>query len=397
MTDDFLPYGRHSIDQADIDAVTDVLRNGALTCGPKISEFETAFAQYIGANEAVVCSNGTAALHLAVMAAGLAEGDIAVVPSITFLATANAVRMTGAEVCFADVDPDNGLMSVDGFKRAVAGSIKKPKAVLPVHMNGQSGEMAKIAEFARANDIKIITDCCHALGADYVGGGKPGDGKFEDFGTFSLHPVKSIAMGEGGVVTTSDPEAAQRMRMLRGHAMEKTPEEWINTSEGHADSGGVNPWYYEMQFLAYNYRATDIQCALGLSQLKKLPDFIAKRRQVADWYDEHLTGVSNLLKPIDRSPQALSAWHLYPVKIDFAAAGMDRATVMEQLAAANIGTQVHYVPVSNQPYYTQRYGQQNLPGAEAYYRQVLSLPIFPDMTEDDVARVAAALRQILAN
>ncbi len=396
MTDEFLPYGRHSIDQADIDAVVDVLKNGPLTCGPKIAEFETAFAAYIGAKEAVVCSNGTAALHLAAMAAGLKQGDIAVVPSITFLATANAVRMTGAEVCFADVEPGNGLMSLESFKRAVARAIRKPAAVLPVHMNGQSGEMDLIAEFARANDIKVITDCCHALGADYVSGGKPGDGKFEDFGTFSLHPVKSIAMGEGGVITTSDPAAAQRMRMLRGHAMEKTPEDWQNPEHGYAENGEVNSWYYEMQFLAYNYRATDIQCALGLSQLGKLPAFIAKRRQIADWYDKHLSGFSNLLKSIDRTPQCLSAWHLYPVQIDFDAVGKDRASIMKELAAANIGTQVHYVPVSSQPYYTERYGQQNMPGADAYYDRALSLPIYPAMEEADVERVAAALRQALA-
>ncbi len=395
MTEDFLPYGKHSIDQADIDAVVDVLTNGPLTCGPKITEFETAFAAYIGAREAVVCSNGTAALHLAAIEAGLKEGDVAIVPSITFLATANAVRMTGAEVCFADVDSESGLMSSDDFKHAVAKSPRKPTAVLPVHMNGQSGEMAEIAAFARANDISIITDCCHALGADYVAGGKPGDGQFEDFGTFSLHPVKSIAMGEGGVITTSDPGAAQRLRMLRGHAMEKTPDEWQNPDEGHADDGNANPWYYEMQMLAYNYRATDIQCALGLSQLKKLPTFIAKRRQVADWYDKHLCGFSNHLKPINRSTDSLSAWHLYAVQIDFDAVGKDRAAVMMQLAASNVGTQVHYVPVSSQPYYTARYGQQNLPGADAYYRQILSLPIFPAMEEADVKQVADALRRVL--
>ena len=396
MTDDFLPYGQHSIDQADIDAVVDVLKNGPLTCGPKIAEFETAFAAYIGVKEAVVCSNGTAALHLAAMAAGLKQGEIAVVPSITFLATANAVRMTGAEVCFADVEPSNGLMSLESFKSAVARSIKKPSAVLPVHMNGQSGEMDLIAEFARANDIKVITDCCHALGADYVSGGKPGDGKFEDFGTFSLHPVKSIAMGEGGVVTTSDPVAANRMRMLRGHAMEKTSADWQKPEQGHAKDGEPNPWYYEMQFLAYNYRATDIQCALGLSQLEKLPAFIEKRRQVADWYDKHLSGFSNCLRPIDRMSQCRSAWHLYPVQIDFDDVGKDRAAVMKELAADNIGTQVHYVPVSSQPYYEERYGQQNMPGAEAYYSHALSLPIYPAMDETDVKRVAAALRRTLA-
>ncbi len=397
MADDFLPYGRHSIDQADIDAVVEVLQNGPLTCGPKVDAFERAFAEKIGAKEAVVCANGTAALHLALMAAGLGEGDVAVVPSITFLATANAVRMTGAEVCFADVDPETGLMTARHLKDAVTRSSIKPKAVLPVHMNGQSENMQEIKALAEAMDMVVVADCCHALGANYMSEGKPGDGQCEDFGTFSLHPVKSIAMGEGGVVTTNRSDKARLMRQLRGHAMEKSPGNWANPEAGTAEDGEVNPWYYEMPFLAYNYRATDIQCALGLSQLKKLDDFILNRRRVADLYDKHLERLSNRVHAVRRSSDCQSAWHLYPVLIEFSTTKKDRAALMRALMDEGIGTQVHYVPVSAQPYYVERYGRQELPGVNKYYEQVLSLPIFPAMEEADVERVVDTLARALAD
>lgn len=394
-SDHFLPYGRHTLDDADIEAVVEVLKGGPLTCGPQIEKFETAFARNIGAEHAIVCSNGTAALHMAVIEAGLGIGDVAIVPSITFLATANAVRMVGAEVCFADVCPETGLMTAQNFIEALERTSGAVKAVLPVHMNGQSGDMIQISELARERGIKIIADCCHALGADYKAGGKPGDGQYEDFGTFSLHPVKSIAMGEGGVVTTNDSDVARRLYLLRGHAMEKVQTEWQHSDMAFGADGAANPWYYEMQSLAYNYRATDMQCALGLSQLKKLDRFIEKRRQIAGWYDHYLASLNNRIKPIRRSDYAHSAWHLYPVLIDFAGMQLDRGQVMKALLARNVGTQVHYIPVSEQPYYRQRYGAQNLPGADQYYGQVLSLPIFPDMTEADVKHVAETLASVI--
>ncbi|WP_262694979.1 UDP-4-amino-4,6-dideoxy-N-acetyl-beta-L-altrosamine transaminase [Kordiimonas aquimaris] len=393
--DKFLPYGRHAIDDADIEAVVDVLKSGMLTCGPQVERFETAFASYIGAKHAVVCSNGTAALHMAAIECGLGPGDTAIVPAITFLATANAVRMTGADVCFADVCPDSGLMTAETFSDALDRSNSPVKAVLPVHMNGQSGEIQKIAAIARKKDIRIITDCCHALGSEYFGGGRPGDGQYEEYATFSLHPVKSIAMGEGGVVTTNDAKAAQRLRMLRGHAMERNPESWQNGKLAFAEDGSGNPWYYEMDKLAYNYRATDMQCALGLSQLKKLDDFIKKRRQIADWYDEKLKSLSNRLQPIDRSAYSNSAWHLYAVLIDFELCNRDRGALMRYMLEQGVGSQVHYVPVSNQPYYRKLYGKQDLPGTHRYYDRVLSLPIFPDMSEADVEKVVTVLSDAL--
>lgn len=395
MTGDFLPYGRHAVDEDDIAEVVEVLKNGPLTCGPKVDAFEAAFANQIGAAHAVVCANGTAALHLASMAIGLGEGDVAVVPAITFLATANAVRMTGAEVCFADVDEETALLTPEGFEQALERANGTVKAVFPVHMNGQAEAMGAIRDIARSHGIKVVTDCCHALGADYKDGGRPGDGQCEDLATFSLHPVKSIAMGEGGVVTTNCAETARTLKMLRGHAMEKDPSHWRNLDAGTAQDGSSNPWYYEMQTLAYNYRATDIQCALGLSQLRKLDDFIAKRRRLAAIYDQQLSRLSNRMQPVRRSLDTLSAWHLYPVLINFDQMEMDRAALMTRLQKAGIGTQVHYVPVSSQPYYVDRYGRQELPGADRYYARVLSLPIFPAMSEADVIRVVDALADAL--
>lgn len=390
-----LPYGRHQIDDDDIEAVVDILKNGLLTAGPKVAEFEQAISDKLGVKETVVCSNGTAALHLAVMASGLGPGDTAIVPTVTFLSTANAVRMVGAEVIFADVEPDTGLLTKDSLLEAYGRADSPVKAVLPVHLNGQCADMPAIQSAANENGSKIITDCCHALGAEYFDGGRPGDGQYEDFGCFSLHPVKSIAMGEGGLITTNDAEAAARMRLLRGHDMKRDADTFVLNDMAFDSSGAANPWFYEMHELAYNYRATDMQCALGLSQLKKLDDFIASRRRIADLYDAALAPLGNFLRPVTRTGLANSAWHLYPVLIDFEARGKDRATVMHELLSKGVGTQVHYIPVSSQPYYRDRYGEQKLPGAERYYSRVLSLPIFPAMTESDVEKVVAALADVL--
>ncbi|MCJ9430330.1 UDP-4-amino-4,6-dideoxy-N-acetyl-beta-L-altrosamine transaminase [Kordiimonas marina] len=395
MTDAFLPYGRHQIDEDDIAAVVDVLRHGVLTCGPKVEAFEKAFAEKIGVPEAVVCSNGTTALHLAAIVAGLGPGDKAIVPAITFLATANAVRMTGADVVFADVDPNTGLMTPETMQAAIAKGGNAVKAVMPVHMNGQMGDMEALRSLTEERELQLISDCCHALGAKYNGGGVPGDGRFEDLGCFSLHPVKSIAMGEGGMVTTRDSGVAARLRLLRGQGMERGQNGWARPELAFDQNGDPNPWYYEMQELAYNYRATDLQCALGLSQLGKLDRFVSRRVEIAGLYDELLAPLAPRLKPVPRSSFGQSAWHLYPVLIDFEAVGQDRAAVMKALVEYGVGTQVHYEPVAWQPYYRGLYGDMPLPGAAHYYARVLSLPIFPAMSDEDVKRVADALDAVL--
>lgn len=397
MADSFLPYGQHSIDEDDIEAVVDVLRHGALTCGPKISEFEQEFAAKVGAKEAVVVSNGTTALHLALLASGFKAGDTAIVPSLTFLSTANAVIMAGGHVQFADVCPQTGLMTLETMKAAMAkAENKRIRAVLPVHLTGQMCDMPVIEPFARAKSLAIISDCCHALGAEYSSGGRPGDGQYEDFACYSLHPVKSIAMGEGGVVTTNSASWAEKMRLLRSHDMRRSPDQFKRKEAAFDLKGNPNPWFYEMHELAYNYRATDFQCALASSQLKKLGQFVTRRRQLADIYDGLLADISNMIVPNPRMCGSMSAWHLYAVQIDFAAFGIERGEVMRRLAEKGIGTQVHYIPVHTQPYYVDLYGEQKLPGAESYYENTLSLPLFPKMRDDDPERVITVLKEILA-
>ncbi|GHF29461.1 UDP-4-amino-4,6-dideoxy-N-acetyl-beta-L-altrosamine transaminase [Kordiimonas sediminis] len=393
----FLPYGQHTIEEDDIEAVSTLMRSGALlTSGPEADFFEAEFAAKVGSKEAVVVSNGTAALHLAVLAAGLGPGDVAVVPSVTFLSTANVVRMVGAEVVFADVDNNTGLMTPETLTDAIQRGGSRVRAVLPVHLNGQTCDMESLSAIARRHNLLVISDCCHALGAEYAEGGKPGDGHLEDMGCFSLHPVKSIAMGEGGVITLNDAALADRLRRLRSHGMTRDPDSFTNTDMAVSAESGSNPWYYEMQELGYNYRATDIQCALGRSQLKKLDRFVARRREIAAIYDTSFKAVpADIMQPVKRWAGE-SAWHLYPVLIDFGRIGLDRAGVMTALRDRyQVGTQVHYIPVHLQPYYKARYGVQDLPGVAHYYERCLSLPIFPKMTDDDVRHVCMSLCDIL--
>lgn len=376
----FLPYGRQSIDQDDIQAVTDVLTSDFLTTGPEVAKFETALANATGAKEAIVCGNGTQALHLACMAAGLKQGDYAIVPSLTFLATANAVRYCGADVIFADVDPDTGLMMPQHLLAALAANTDKNiKAVLPVHLRGQCVDMEPIRNIADEHGLTVINDSCHALGSTYKGS-PVSAGKYEHMSCFSFHPVKTIAMGEGGAITTNDSALAKKMRSLRTHGMVPDPQ--------------AGPWAYDMPDLGYNYRACDMQCALGTSQLKKLDHFVARRRELARMYDEALKPLSNVIQPPKREAWCDPAWHLYSLRIDFDAIGMPRADFMNELKSRNIGSQVHYIPVHTQPYYTDLYGQSDLPGAMEYYEKTLSIPLFPAMQDEDVTYVVEQISEI---
>ncbi len=397
MPNDFLPYGKHSIDEDDIAAVVDVLKNGLLTCGPKVDDFEAAFARKIKCKHAVVVSNGTTALHLALLASGFRSGDTAIVPTLTFLSTANVVEMIGGKVQFADVCPDTGLMTPESFRDAMERIEGPVSAVLPVHLTGQMCDMSAIKAIAEAQNIKVITDCCHALGAEYVNGGRPGDGTYENLACYSLHPVKSIAMGEGGVVATNSDEYAERLRLLRSHDMRRSDEQVSRHDLAFDKSGQLNPWYYEMHELGYNYRATDFQCALAESQLSKLDSFVERRRYLAEIYDSLLSDLSNVIRPNPRMSNSLSAWHLYAVNIDFTSIGIERGDFMRALKKQGVGTQVHYIPVHLQPYYSRKYGEQNLPGALQYYERTLSLPLFPSMSDRDPQRVVNALRVVIAD
>lgn len=395
MAPPVLRYGRQTIDEDDVAAVLRVLRGDFLTGGPAVEGFEAALAARTGAAHAVACSNGTTALHLAAIAVGLGPGDVAIVPSVTFLATANAVRMQGAAVCFADVDPETGLLTPETLERALpaAAGMGRVRAVLPVHLAGQAADMPAIAEVARRQGLAVIEDAAHALGTR-TPGGEVGRCLHSDLTTFSFHPVKTVTMGEGGAVTTNDAGLARRIRSLRSHGMVRAADGFrIADQAFDPATGEPNPWYYEMQELGYNYRVCDISCALGESQLAKLDRFAARRAALVARYDGALAGL-DWLRPLGRLPGQQPCWHLYVALFDFAAMGLTRAQVMQRLRAQGIETQVHYLPVHRQPYYRGLYGLADLPGADAYYARCLSLPLFPAMTDEDADRVVAAIRSL---
>ena len=399
----FLPYARQLIEEDDIAAVAEALRGDWLTTGPTVAAFEAALCEATGAAQAVACANGTAALHIVALCLDLQPGDRVVVPSITFLATANAVRLAGGEVVFADCDADSGLMEASHLSEALERAAAQPggpvKAVFPVHLTGQCADLPALAATAERHAIVVADDAAHAIGSRYrtaAGGFSPiGDGRLAAMTSFSFHPVKTIAMGEGGAVTTNNDRLAERLRRLRSHGMERELALLQNAGLAFDADGKANPWYYEMPEIGLNYRVTDIQCALGLSQMKKLSRFVARRRALANRYDSQLAPLAPLVRPIARSAAAEAAWHIYPLLIDFEAARVSRAQVMQGLKAAGIGSQVHYIPVHLQPYYRKRYGALRLPGAERYYARTLSLPLFAGMCDADVDRVVEALRETL--
>ncbi len=386
----FLPYARQHIDEDDIAAVTQALSGDYLTTGPAIEKFESEFADAVGSQYAVACASGTAALHLSVSALGLGPGDQAVVPSVTFLATANVIRQSGAEVIFSDVDPESGLMRPEDLSEILLRvDTKSIKVILPVCYAGQSPDREAI-ELA-AKGCSIVYDSCHALATTYGDKCRVGDCGQATMETFSFHAIKTITTGEGGAITTNDSNLLDRLRRLRNHGMTRSVDEFQNADLAYDRIGEANPWYYEMVDLGNNYRLSDIQCALGSSQLKKLNYFAMVRRQIARFYDEALASLYPIVKPLGRQPGCDPVWHLYVVRIDFELIGLSRANVMTLLMKAGIGTQVHYLPVHLQPYYQQRYGKIFLPGAEAFYAQSLSLPLHTGMTEEDVTRVSDAL------
>lgn len=394
----FLPYGRQVIDDDDVAAVAAALRDDFLTGGPAVERFESAFAKQVGAAQAVSCNSGTAALHLAMLGMGIGPGHAVVVPSMTFVATANAVRFVGGEVVFADVDPATGLLSVESLERAIATAGRlglRLKAVSVVHLAGNVAPLDGIARAAREYGLPLVEDACHALGSEYeVVGSKPtriGDCAYSAAATFSFHPVKTITVGEGGMVTTNDVGLAERMRLARSHGITRDPGSFENVSAAFDSPGRANPWYYEMHDLGYNFRLPDLLCALGQSQLAKLGRFVERRRQLAAAYSAELAPLAPAVRPVPLTPGCEPALHLYAVHVDFDGIGISRREFMEALRSRGIGTQVHYIPVHLQPYYRKRYGAISLPGAEAYYRQALSLPLFPAMRDEDVTRVVRAI------
>ncbi len=394
----FLPYGRQCIGADDVAAVTRVLRSDWLTTGPETERFEQALAEKLGAPHAVACSSGTAALHMAAMALGIGPGDAVVVPAVTFLATANVVVRVGAEVVFADVDPGTGLMGpehLEGALRCLADV--RPVAVFPVHLNGQCCDLPAIRALADAAGMRVVEDASHAIGAHHPFGdgdeAPVGACACSDMATFSFHPVKTVAMGEGGAVTTGDARLASQLCRLRNHGMVRECREFRDTEQALDTAGRANPWYYEMHLPGLNYRASELHCALGRSQLARLDRFVARRAELMAQYECVLAPFAPTIRLLDRVP-GTPAWHLCVVLIDFAVLDIDRAALMRALRKMGIGSQVHYLPLYRQPWYRERYGDLRLPGAEAYYERCLSLPLYPAMTEGDVERVAGALVQV---
>ncbi|WP_417485975.1 UDP-4-amino-4,6-dideoxy-N-acetyl-beta-L-altrosamine transaminase [Maricaulis sp.] len=383
----FLPYGRQSIDETDIKAVVDVLRSDWLTTGPTIDALEAEFAGIVGAEHAVACSNGTTALHLALAAEGVGPGDTCIVPAITFMATANAALYCGADVVFADVDPDTGLMTPDSLAAALERAGGKARAVLPVHLAGQCEAMDDLAAIAGRSGAVVVEDACHAVGSRWKGQ-RVGGCLHSRAACFSFHPVKTIAAGEGGMVTTNDPELARRLRQLRSHGIERDAARHQRRDD--------EPWWHEMQVLGWNYRLSDIQAALALSQLHRLDSFASRRTALSRAYDVALADAGIPVAPLARTPDCEPCLHLYPVRIDFDGIGQSRASVMSGLAEQGVGSQVHYIPVNQQPYYIARYGRQVLPGAQSYYQRTLSLPLYVDMLDEDPAHVVDALARVVS-
>lgn len=399
MSKPFLPYGRQSIDEDDIEAVAQVLRSDFLTTGPVVEAFEDKLAEISGADFAVSVSSGTAALHIAALALDLQPGDIVIVPTMTFLASANAALYASADVCFADVDPETGLLTPETLSAALDRAGSRARVAIPVHISGHCADMPGIAKIAENAGIDLVEDACHALGGRQAGPDNTmmpiGSNPYSRMSIFSFHPVKTIAMGEGGAVTTNDAELAERLRVLRNIGMVRDPDKFQIPDQAFDAEGKANPWYYEMAVIGFNYRASAIHCGLGLSQLSKLYRFVHRRAELLARYRELLAPLAPMVRPLKQAAGCEPAWHLAVVLIDFEALGKTRAEVMRALQKRGIGTQVHYIPVHRQPYYRQRYGLLDLPGADAYYDRVLSLPLFEAMTDDDVETVVTALAEVL--
>ncbi|WP_394234924.1 UDP-4-amino-4,6-dideoxy-N-acetyl-beta-L-altrosamine transaminase [Niallia oryzisoli] len=378
MRDTYLPYGRQWIDEDDIQAVVDVLKGAFLTTGPYISQFEQAVADYVGAKYAVAFSNGTAALHGACFAAGIREGDEVITTPMTFAASANCVLYQNGKVVFADIDSKTYNIDPNEIEKKITG---KTKAIIPVDFTGQPVELEKILEIAKRHNLVVIEDAAHALGATYKG---KRVGSISDLTMFSFHPVKHITSGEGGMITTNNKEYYEKLLQFRSHGI---------TRDADKLKEDYGPWYYEMQFLGYNYRMTDIQAALGNSQLKKIDYFIELRKKYVDKYNRAFQDMPEITIPF-QPEDGESSWHLYIIQLNLEKLMVGRKEIFEALQKQNIGVNVHYIPVHLHPYYQELgYKIGSLPNAEKLYERIISLPLFPAMTEQDVEDVIITVQQ----
>lgn len=371
-----IPYGRQWIEEDDIQAVIEVLKSDYLTTGPKVQEFEKTVAEYVGAKYAVAVSNGTAALHAACFAAGIKSGDEVITTSITFAASSNCVLYCGGKPVFADIEADTYNIDPNDMIRKIT---NKTKAIIPVHFAGQPCNMDRINEIAKQYNLIVIEDAAHALGADYKG---KKIGSISDMTIFSFHPVKHITTGEGGMITTNDKDLYDKLILFRTHGITRDSE-FMTHNEG--------AWYYEQLDLGFNYRITDIQCALGISQMKKLDKFVTRRKEIANKYNQAFKNIQNIILP-KQSNNCNSSWHLYVIQI----LNKDRKQVFDKLRQLGIGVNVHYIPVYKHPYYQNNgYSRTACANAENYYKHAISIPIFPKMTDEEVDYVVNEIKNII--
>jgi len=388
-----IPYGKHYIDEEDIEAVVDVLRHKNLTQGRMVNEFEESVAKFVGAKYAVAMSSWTAGLHMACLVAGVKENHLVATSPITFVASANAAKFCQADPIFCDIDRLSLNISPIQLQAVVRNTPDKIQAIIPVHFAGTPCDMKSIHSIAREVDSYVIEDAAHALGAKYSDGSMVGSCGYSDMTGFSFHPVKSIAAGEGGMITTNNKDIYEKLLKLRSHGISKS-DKHINHSSAYTNEI-QNPWYYEMQELGFNYRITDIQCALGLSQLKKLPKFLARRRDLVTQYDNAFSHLKNLT-PTQLAYRNQSSHHLYVIRINFDAIVMSRAELMGELRKEGVLAQVHYIPVTSHPYYQELgFDSADYPEALKYYEEALSIPLYYSLTNEDQDRVISLITKLI--
>jgi len=375
-----LPYGKQSIDESDIQSVIDVLHSDFITTGPKVEEFEECFANYVGSKYAVSFSSGTAALHGSVFAADVKNGDEVITTPMSFAASANCILYQGAKPVFADINPDT--LNIDP-KEIEANITNQTKAIIPVDYSGHPVDLDDILNIAESHNLIVIEDACHAVGAKF---NNKSIGSISHMTVFSFHPVKQITTGEGGMVTTDNPDFAERLKVFRNHC--------IKTNYKEREKKGT--WFYEVTDLGYNYRLTDIQCALGISQLKKLPKFLERRREIARKYDEYFKDL-NLITPLAVKDNISHAYHLYVVKLNLDLLKVEKEEIFNSLRAEGIGVNVHYIPIYSHPFYKTNFPEYkgSCPNAEKAYDEILSLPIFPDMSDGDGEDVIKAVNKVI--